>query len=543
MIRFQRRVPRWSPWGLVLVLLLAVSCGEDGGTGPTPTSPVRFEPPPGTVTISAADSLGISVFVDDEAAPATFAVDGVDVATAATFEFVPEELGTIGITARLELEGEIRTATWTVEVGETGLRPPPAVDVLVANEGAVPGSIDLIWERPASSRTDVDIVAYEIAYRIGDLPAEEFDDAIERTVDDAPGPIVQRLQLEGLVERESYTVRIRAIDRVGRRSVPSRASVTDATGRYRFQGTVRGLRLGRPIEPLEGVVLSVGDRFVVTDAAGRFDMPALPDTGEVELRAVEQSGAQYYELHIEPLEPVNREFDLVMLQKGVVEIPDGDPAFLSRLEFLRIMTANTRMVDGQSYPFYGWDRDLYPVPVYVHPYVHDASGQMIGEREGERVDYAAAFEAAVAAWNEAAGEELMRVVRVDEPFDPQNPPPYGAYYSADITSSNPLGTNVLERPVGGLLFRASPQVIRIGLQAAFNFNDVALKVIVHELGHTLGMRHDSPAPPEHHLMVPTIRSNNRDTPHPEEALIARFLRHATGRIQAQWLVDPSEQAR
>ena len=543
MIRLHRRVPHRSPWGLVLVLLLAVSCGDESSTGPTATSPVRFEPPPGALSISAADSLGLSVFVGDEAVSATFAVDGVDVATGATFEFVPEELGTIEITARLEVDGEIRTATWTVEVGQVGLRPPPAVGVLVATEGGVPGSIDLMWERPADSRTDIDIVAYEVAYRVGDLPAAEFDDAIERTVDDSPGPIVQRLRLEGLAERESYTVRIRTIDRVGRRSEPSRAAVTDATGQYRFHGTVRGLRLGRPIEPLEGVVLSVGDRFVVTDAAGRFDMPALPDTGEVELRAVEQSGAQYYELHIEPVEPVDREFDLVMLQKGVVEIPGGDPAFLSRLEFLRIMTANTRLIDGRSYPFYGWDRDLYPVPVYVHPYVNDATGQLIGEREGERVDYVTAFEAAVAAWNEVAGEELMRVVRVDQPFDPQNPPPYGAYYSADIESSNPLGTNVLERPLGEQLFRTTPQVIRVRLQSAFNFNDIALKVIVHELGHTVGLRHDSPAPPEHHLMVPTVRSNNRDAPHPEEALIARFLRHATGRIEAQWLVDPSEQAR
>ncbi len=543
MIRLHRRVPHRSPWGLVLVLLLAVSCGEESSTDPTATSPVRFEPPPGALSISAADSLGLSVFVGDEAVSATFAVDGADVATGATFEFVPEELGTIEITARLEVDGEIRTATWTVEVGQVGLRPPPVVGVLAATEGGVPGSIDLIWERPADSRTDIDIVAYEVAYRVGDLPAEEFDDSIERTVDDSSGPIVQRLRLEGLAERESYTVRIRTIDRVGRRSEPSRAAVTDATGRYRFDGTVRGLRLGRPIEPLEGVVLSVGDRFVVTDAAGRFDMPALPDTGEVELRAVEQSGAQYYELHIGPVEPVDREFDLVMLQKGVVEIPGGDPAFLSRLEFLRIMTANTRLIDGRSYPFYGWDRDLYPVPVYVHPYVHDATGQLIGEREGERVDYAAAFEAAVAAWNEVAGEELMRIVRVDQPFDPQNPPPYGAYYSADIESSNPLGTNVLERPLGEQLFRTTPQVIRVRLQTAFNFNDIALKVIVHELGHTVGLRHDSPAAPEHHLMVPTVRSNNRDAPHPEEALIARFLRHATGRIEAQWLVDPSEQAR
>ncbi|HKK72166.1 MAG TPA: hypothetical protein VKA86_13180 [Candidatus Krumholzibacteria bacterium] len=542
MNRFHRRVPRRSSWWLVLVLLFAVSCGDDSGTGPTTTSPVRFEPEPGPVSISAVDSLLFEVYLGDQAKEATFAVDGVDVATAAVFEFVPGELGPVEITARVEVDGRVQTATWTVEVGEGDLRPTPAVDVLIASEGSAPGSIDLIWERPASSRTDVDIVAYEIAYRLGDLPVEDFDDAIQRTVDDSVGPIIQRLRLDGLAERESYTVRIRAIDRVGRRSQPSTAAVTDATGRYRFHGVVEGLRLGRPVEALEGVVLSVGDRFVVTDAAGRFDMPALPDTGDVTLRAVEQSGAQYYELEIHPLEPVDQQFDLVMLQKGVVEIPGGDPGAISRLEFLRIMTANEEIRDGVSYPFYGWDPDLYPVPVYVHPYVHDASGQLVGERQGERVDYVQGFEAAVAAWNDAAGEELMRIVHVDEPFDPQNPPPYGAYYTADIESSNPLGTNVLERPLGGQLFRTEPQVIRLRLQAAFNFNDVALKVIVHELGHTVGLRHDSPAPPEHHLMVATIRSNNRDAPHPEEALVARFLRHATGRIEAQWLVDPSEEA-
>lgn len=529
-----RRFPGVSPWA-ALVLLAAIAlglgaCGGDDGTAPT-VDRVVFEPPIGDVAITAADELTVRVLVDGAAAEADFLVDGVQAARANAYVFVPRELGTVTIEGRVTVDGAEYNGTWSVAVGEVGLRPTPPVTLLRASLAASPGAIALQWERPADGLTDVDIVGYDIAYADRDFAPEEFDDVEVARLDTEPdGPIVQRERIEGLVERQDYTFRLRTRDRVGRLSVPSVAVTSPATGSYRFQGIVRGLRPDRPVAPLANVVVNVGDRFEVTEEDGRFDLPALPDTGEVVLEIAEQSGFQYLEIETDPLPPVDRAFDLLLPENGVVEyVDDGELAGMTRLEFLLVLTGKQAAFPGISSPLYTWAD--YPVPLYVHPYTF--------ESEIETVDYAAAMADAAEEWNVQAGEVLFDVRMIEQPFTREEIPSPGVVYFADPQLAPPtFGNAGLVEPVGSL-FSVVPEIMRVRLLSDFRSNALARAVIVHELGHVLGLRHDSPADIGVHVMVPAVTSDSREVPQQEEALAARFLRHAAGKVEMQWYREPS----
>ena len=531
--RFRARRSRW--WLAACLVLLPVvfgACGGDDGTAPE-VDRVAFEPPPGDLTITAADDLVLRVLVDGEPVPAVFAIDGEDVASGTEYHFVPDELGGVTLTARTTVDGVERGATWNVEVGERGLRVPPVISVFEAGLAPVPGGISLVWERPATSRVDVEIVAFDIAYADRPFGPEEFDDVEGFEVSVVPdGPLRQRQQVEGLVERRDYTFRIRARDRVGRLSEVSEAVTSPATGSYRFQGIVRSLRPdGRPVEPLPNVVVNVGDRFEVTEEDGRFDLSALPDTGDVVLRVAEQSGFQYVEIETDPIPAVDREFDLVLVQNGIVEYVDGgDLEAMTRLEFLKILVGAQTAQPGLSTPLFTWAE--YPIPLYVHPYVYEA--------EAETIDYAAEMITSAEAWNEMAGETLFEVVRIDEPFPEEDIPMPGVVYKPDSTLSiRQFGNAQLISPPGGTLFRVVPEIMAVRVFEDFNTAAVTRKVAVHELGHVLGLRHDSPANIGVHVMIQSVTTDSREVPQDEEALAARFVRHAAGKVEMQWYREPS----
>ena len=311
-----------------------------------------------------------------------------------------------------------------------------------------------------------------------------------------------------------------------------------ATGGYRFHGIVKSLRPdGRPVEPLANVFVNVGERSFFTGADGRFEISDLPDTGQVVLEAAEQSGAQFFEIATSPLDPVDREFELLMLQYGVLEFDVSTPqnterVSMSRLEFFRYMTG-TREARGQTeYPLFTWAE--YPIDLYVHP--------LTIQSEIELVDYEAAMVTSAEAWNEAAGEELIRIRRIDSPYDIDEIPEPGVIYLANDPDIAPptLGTTTLRSPPGDIFeIEESPRAMSVGFREGLRTNSLARLVAVHELGHVLGLRHDSPADLGTHVMTAAITSASQGEPQPEEAFAARFLALAAGKVEMQWYREPS----
>lgn len=512
----------------VLVLLSAmVSCGGDDGVQPRVEPPaVVFAPPVGNLSLSAEQTLRFSV-TDAQGSElvALFSVDGDSVITAGHFDFVPPRLGVLEVEATVLINGETFNAVWQVQVDDSETLPVPGVFEFFGEPGPQPGSIVLQWERPPPSLIAVPIVRYEIATHTQSFTDEDFATYRVAVQSDVASAVRQRATLSGLAERALHVVRVRAVDAVGRIS-PSQVVESEATGQYELSGTVYAFpRIPGPSRASSGVVVEVGTIRGSSGVDGRFAVGGIPDLTRQSLRLKEQSSATYYEIDTGLLPMENRAFEMLLMPRGLVPLEGVSPVtypggVIERLGFLRLMRESDRL--GTSFGFPTWAE--YPVKVYVHPTFQDATGEIIAGRPGDLVDYGAAFRLGVDAWNEAAGTELLELVEIEAPLDAaQYASTVGAFYDTSLPTGTVFGRVEFVRPVGGQLYLDAQELLVVRLRADFNFQDIANRVITHELGHVLGLSH---SPSRDHIMLVTIGSGTDPVtaPDPEEALLARFLR-------------------
>ena len=509
---------------------LAACGGDGGGTEPPPPAPAYRPVPADTDTVRivllSAQTFQV-VDAEDHPVAATFYLDAALVGQGTAWTFDARALGVHLVEARIGTDPAETVFAWTVRVTDEGLADVPPPTGLVASPGPIPGSIQLVWNRPNGTEAELQILEYELAYSTAPFTAAAFSDQSLVRFAHLPGFILQPNLLSGLQERVVYSLRVRAIDAAGRISLPEPGPANDAvtfesTGHFALFGVVRRMQeRAATILPGNDVLVEarspVGSARASTASDGSFRIDPLADIGRWSMSVQEASGSRFYVIDLPSLVPRDRNLDLLLVPRGVVDIPlpvNDWPAQMSRLEFLRRMTGNPP--EGGIFDrFVTWQS--YPIPVYVHPYTFVSAE--------DTVLYHEAFATEIARWNAAAGEPLLELIEVPTAPDPGTDPSLrGAFYDPTlefVSNSNLLGEVALERPPAEL-FTVTPELMRVRLRSNFRTQEVAELIIGHELGHVLGLRHSGTLA---HLMAGPPDPSLGGLPQEDEAFVARFLAH------------------
>jgi hypothetical protein len=506
-----------------LWLLLLLGCAEDDAVRPGETS-VRFEPLPGTILLEAYETAEFRARTDRGApVAARWSLGGADQGVQSSYRFLGTAPGDVALAATAQYDGVEYTANWLLRVSQQSSSVTPPVVTLAAQPGAIVGSVALTWETPAASLILVPLREFELFIATSAFSEAQVDQMqpIVRPID--PNQIVQQYRIDGLNERQLHFLGIRVVDVLNRRSVLSPTTQSESTGHFDLTGSVEKLAPGVPASKGPGILIELGTNKVVTDQLGTFELLALPDLLREPLVVAEESGVAYYEFRSVGTWPsVTQQVDVSLFVKDFVFIDDGNagggfPDFLSTLDYLRLMSHNANKPAGTPQTIYRWEN--YPVEVYAAPYVFQGL---------EPVDYELAVARAVAAWNERAGEELLRLV--------SSPPAIGVDCKAGgLSHESLLGETVQLAPSGGI-FETVPQRMQVRVRANFNVQATADKVAAHELGHVLMLSH---SPSKTHLMVTSAGVEGDDWPHRDEAFAARVIRHLAQRFDLRAYRDPS----
>jgi hypothetical protein len=285
--------------------------------------------------------------------------------------------------------------------------------------------------------------------------------------------------------------------------------------------------------PVSSVLVEAGPRRVTTLEDGRFVLSSLPDLEPLALSAEEGSGAYTLPILTTPLQTLDRELDLVLVPRLTIDVLEEGVVTESTLHEL-LLQATRNEVPLPPYDFFGWED--YPVKVWVWDYT---AFQDPGGNPSEDVHYHEAFATGIDRWNAGAvgDRRLLEYVPVSPEFDPADDPD-AVGVMIRLYDSPPPWSNFGEvgfvRPSNGSVGTAQPKVLLMQLRPTFLNQALADRIIAHELGHVLGLVHTRS---EADLMHATSDLAN-GVPTEPELFVARYLRHASKDMKANWIVAP-----
>lgn len=526
--------PGPSPAVLALVALvgLLIACGgSDSGTGPPPEDVPRvvYSPKPGEILLQALDTLVLTVEVLPTQA---FTVrytrdDTLEVGTEAELVVVGDRLGVRHYEATVAVGDYRYDDDWQVHVvAELELPTPPPTGPF-AQPGSLPGLVEVLWDRPSETQIEVALAGFEVAWSTVPFSSDEFDLYEQVFVSDRPVSIRQRVEIEGLDENQDYYLRIRSVDQLDRRSAASGQVMASATGSITLSGIAAQLDAsGWPVG-VGSVLVEAGPIRRTTLEDGLFSLTGVPDRSPLPLRVVEGSGDYTLGVLSPPLNPVSRDFTIILIPKTNVSYlqEGGVVTDVPLVDFLREALGREHGV--APFDFHPWPR--YPIPVYVWEFVGTAP---------DAPSYHDAYAVAIDHWNAGAtgDHRLFEYVAVDDSlFDPtKGPDPYGVMLRLyPSPGSMNLGEADFVLPAGGEITEDDPQVMRVRLRRRLQ-GGLVERIAAHELGHVLGLVHVGS---ESALMHATSNLA-QGIPTPAELYVAQFLRHGGPDMESNWIVGP-----
>ena len=518
-------------WSVAVVLgAFLASCGGEDTTGPPPGSGlpvVNYSPTPGELVLVVYDSLTLSVSVSpSQPFTVQYALDDSILETDGSALTVHgDRVGERRYTAIVHVGEYWFDDDWLVRVVSEEELPTPDPSAPSAEPGSLPGTVAVRWDRPPDRTIEVPLVGFEIAWSMLAFERDEFDAQTIISVADNPLGIRQSAEVAGLVEREFYYFRIRTVDELGRRSHPTEAVSSESTGSFRLSGTVQELDENGWPRGVGSALIVAGPQRQTTGIDGRFLLDGLPDVEPLTLRAEEGSGRYTLPILTTPLDPVDRELNLLLVPRQRVDIlSEGVVSESTLREFLLAATANTN--PDFSPEFHPWPS--YPVKVWVWEHVGEGSGSP---------SFHGAFARAIDLWNGGAtgNERLLEYVAVDDSlFDPANEPgSVGVYVRFYPTGSVNLGEVGFVEPSNGRVGSTDPEILVVMLRRSLPTQELVDRVVAHELGHTIGLVH---TPSESNLMHLTS-DLAQGIPTPEEMFVARYIRHGGTDMLANWILE------
>jgi len=401
------------------------------------------------------------------------------VSTSRHFSFLPNKLGETDITAYATDGEKYSWIKWHVRVtNNPDTIPPAAVDIVSLETGVEPGEINVSWIAVGENGMEGLPSYYQV--RTSKTPIIDeysWQRASDRPGEPPPAPPgeIQQMVIRDMNPADSVYVSIRAVDEFSNWSPLGECLVAKAKGQEVF-GLIRNSITG---EPIEGIELLIGLERAVTGPDGWFRFDALPLYTGIVYVADEKDPSNrgdYFNLQFPYTVQHDDSLYLWLIPNFDLDTDIYDDFFL----FFRQMTDTYNNNFGNI--LRRWE---LPLDFYIEPYVHND------------LDYAAVIEGVLDEFEALTGLDLFNIV--------DSPPDVGVRieYQMDLYADNysvELYTSDLKMPIKGLItFRT---VYDPSSQWIFE------KIIRHEVGHALGIKHSID---REHLMYGGVDINTKIT--------------------------------
>ena len=463
-------------------LLAALSCSSetiivDDYLIPANRPPeiIAAVPDDATPTAAVDESVVFSIQVNDpdgDRLSYRFTMEDSLVTTGSSFVFTASEPGFTRFRVYVTDGNFSLMHTWLLTVAivpEPGDTIPPAqVENISVEPGALPGKVIVRWRAVGDDGLEGRAARYVVATSSSPIVDEWTWQLSETAVVDGgggePGTEMSRV-VSGPDAAQYTTAVVRAIDDSG--NISSIGPYAEGLSRgYSYGGKVSDLLTG---DPIAGAEVVAGDYTVVTGSDGRWSMEEMPFVSQgivISDDGVEGDIGDYYDFRIQEPNSHGAYHRVYMFPHYRLESVGYYTGFL---QFFVEMTDNRAI----PYPTYLRHWDL-PINVYAEPATY-----------GD-LDYKATVERVAVELNDHLGIAAFRAVNA--------PPDTGVVCSYDpqLYADNFGYLELTEDwfPVRG----------EIEFRTIWDAGNVVLfeRIIRHELGHALGLRHSRDSI---HLMV------------------------------------------
>jgi hypothetical protein len=392
--------------------------------------------------------------------------------------------------------------SWKLRVAaEPDYVSPSKVVITSIGPGTETGEVDIEW----TAVGDNGMEGLPIEYVLRTSPQPISDESAWLSSSDRfgePGPVpagtTMRMTVRELPPAQTVYIAVRAVDDFGNISPLSDVAGAKSRG-LQVYGTVRNAVTGAPIEGVRVRVLSLADTTAADGTFALLDLPAGWGFIRVEDDEFRATVGSYFDLEITPYAIVDEDvLDLWLIPNASIETT----------RYTHYLDWYLKMTDMEGTTNDLLDRWEIPCAIYVPPFT--AHG----------IDYTQEFKNAVADWENAVGMDFFTYVSAI--------PANGVYvvFSDTEELDNYL---VTVRDSKRLTIQG-----RISIRTLYDENsyETFLKVLRHEIGHSLGLAHSIDSV---HLMVggrvPAITQPSGD-----EVGLVSSMYHVPRGFPASWFL-------